>query len=108
MITEQQQEQAVLYALGVLGAEEESRFQNELRINHELVGLLRSLQQMVDRIALSAPVYQPPASLKNKLLLRIQAGQARGASVAPSQVEVLTKGLKFLAGTETSGWKQLP
>ena len=42
MITEQQQEQAALFALGILGEEEKSHFTAELRQNGELRELLCS------------------------------------------------------------------
>jgi anti-sigma factor ChrR (cupin superfamily) len=108
MITDQQQEQAALCALGVLDAEEQTRFAAEVRANPELRELLRSLQQVLDKLALSGPVATPPPGLKAKVLARIerQAGlelqPLQGASAAASI------GLRFLAGSETEGWKQLP
>ena len=107
MITEQQQEQAALYALGILSEEEKASFTTELRQNEELRALLRSLEKTVQKSILPTSVHNPPPSLKEKVLLRIQQ---RMESTSASRVQVLAPpaGLKFLAAAETSGWKALP
>jgi anti-sigma factor ChrR (cupin superfamily) len=107
MTTEQQQEQASLYALGALSGEERQRFEAELRDNAELRALLRSFEQAIDRVALATPAKTPPAGLKIKVLDRIRAGSASAAHAQP-QLGLQPAGLRFLAGSEQSGWKQLP
>jgi anti-sigma factor ChrR (cupin superfamily) len=108
MITEQQQEQAALFALGILGEEEKSHFTAELRQNGELRELLVSLQRTVEKSVLPAAIHNPPPSLKEKLLLGIRGRLAKTSPVSQAQPAIATTGLKFLAGTESSGWKQLP
>ena len=44
MISEEQQDQAALYALGLLGADEDAAFESELRANAELRDLVRELR----------------------------------------------------------------
>src|SRR5262245_35561360 len=107
MITEQQQEQAALYALGILGEDEKASFTDELRQNEELRALLRSLEKTVQKSLLPTAVHNPPASLKEKVLLRIRAGM-ESASALKAQSAGLSMGLKFLTAKETSEWKALP
>lgn len=105
MMTEQQQEQASLYALGTLSGDERQQFEAELRESAELREFLRSLERTLDRVALAAPA-KPPPDLKAKVLRRIQAP---GLTPPPQQQpEVTPPGLRFLAASEASGWKQLP
>jgi anti-sigma factor ChrR (cupin superfamily) len=104
MITEQQQEQAALCALGVLEAEEQQRFAAEVRANPELRELLRSLQQTLDKVALAGPAATPPVGLKAKMLARVQ----RQAQPRQGRSAAVLAGLHFLTGSETTGWKQLP
>ncbi len=105
MITEQQQEQAALCALGLLSAEEQERFATEVRSNSELRELLWSMQRTTDSIALAGPVATVPAELKGKVLQRIRAGGTRPTRESTAPVEV---GLRFRKGDEAMGWKQLP
>jgi anti-sigma factor ChrR (cupin superfamily) len=107
MITEQQQEQASLYALGALSGDERQRFEAELRESAELLGLLRSLERTVDQVALAAPAKMPPPALKLKVLRRIQASSASTA-IRQRPADLTPPGLRFLAASEASGWKQLP
>ena len=108
MITEQQQEQAALFALGTLGAEEQERFAAELRANPELRKFLSSLQHTTDKLALAGPVLAPPQGLKDKVLQRIREQGTTTTSRPQSSPGALLSGLRFSASTETSGWKQLP
>src|SRR5436190_23966381 len=108
MITEQQQEQAALHALGILGEEEKSILTAELRQNGELRELLMSLQRTVQKAILPAAVHQPPPSLKQKLLFRIRGRLQETSPASNEQPAIATMGLKFLGGKETRDWKQLP
>jgi len=110
MITDLQQEQAALFALGALSAEEQQRFVAQVQADPELRVFLASLQNTVDQMALAIPQATPPTALKNKLLLRLQTGTnpvARQplAELSPARA---TPGLSFRLGAESSGWKQLP
>src|SRR5262245_47217253 len=106
MITELQQEQAALCALGLLSEQEQQQFAGELRANPELRELLRSLQRVADRMALAGTALTPPPGLKAKVLSRIQNPRAAPALSDARQSFASAAGLRFLAGSETSGWKQ--
>jgi anti-sigma-K factor RskA len=68
MISEEQQDQAALYALGLLGADEDTVFESELRANAELRDLVRELREAAGNLALTAPSLLPPASLKQRIM----------------------------------------
>src|SRR4030095_9495657 len=68
MISEEQQDQAALYALGLLGADEDPAFESELRANAELRDLVRELREAAGDLALTAPSLRPPASLKQRIM----------------------------------------
>ena len=73
MITEQQQEQASLYAVGALTADERGGFEADLRGNAELRRLVRELQRTMDLFtAASTPLTAPPSGLRDKVLQRIE------------------------------------
>jgi anti-sigma factor ChrR (cupin superfamily) len=108
MITEQQQEQAALYVLGLLSPVEQHQFAEQVRSDAGIRELLWSLQRTVERVVLNLPAPAPPQTLRDKVLKRIQA-QTMGA--APRQAPVpagIADGLRFLPGADSSGWKQLP
>jgi len=107
MITEQQQEQASLYALGALPEAEARAFEMELRSNAELGGLVRSLQRTAGLMALSAPLVQPPPALRNKVLQRIDeiAGVKKPAAHSPLAA---LAGLNFIEAAAGKDWKPLP
>jgi anti-sigma factor ChrR (cupin superfamily) len=108
MITEQQQEQAALFALSLLNAEEQQAFAAEIRASMELRDFLKNLQRTVDALALSVPAVTPPPGLKDKVLERISAPRtATRIDTHPPRPQ-LPPGLRFVAGDEASGWKQLP
>ena len=71
MISEEQQDQAALYALGLLGADEDAAFESELRANAELRDLVRELREAAGDVALTAPLQLPPASLKQRIMREI-------------------------------------
>jgi len=87
MITEQQQEQAALCALGLLSAEEQERFATEVRTNSELREFLWSLQRTTDSLALAGPMTTPAAELKTKVLQRIRTSSARQTPDPGPQLE---------------------
>ena len=68
MISDEQQGQATLYALGFLGADEDAAFESELRSNAELRDLVRELREAAGDLALTAPSLLPPASLKQRIM----------------------------------------
>jgi len=107
MITEQQEEQATSYALGVLGAEERLLFVAQLRVNPELRDFVASLQRTAEKVALLSPKVAPEPSLKNTILRQIQSQQPPSGKTLTS-VPALMEGLKFIQHAETAGWKQLP
>jgi len=108
MITEQQQEQAALCALGALDEQELQSFAAEVRSHPELRELLRALQQASDKVVLAGPAVTPPPGLKAKVLARIQSQAATETEPVQEQSAAALTGLRFLTGTDTAGWKQLP
>ena len=107
MITEQQQEQASLYALGTLSAAETGAFEGGLRGQAALAKLARALQRVTDLLALAAPTVSPPVTLREKVLGRIDAL----ATAKPTKSEPLLgalAGLRFDESAESKGWKPLP
>jgi anti-sigma-K factor RskA len=71
MISEEQQDQAALYALGLLGADEDAAFESELRANAELRDVVRELREAAGDVALTAPLQLPPGSLKQRIMREI-------------------------------------
>lgn len=102
MITEQQQEQAALFALGLLSPEEQQELAAQARENAELRELLKDLQRTTEKMVRALPSAHPPASLKSKVLSRIKA---TSSSATLPKVPV---GLHFLTAAHAGGWKQLP
>ena len=84
MISEEQQDQAALYALGLLGADEDAAFESELRANAELRDLVRELREAAGDLALTAPSLLPPASLKERVMGEIAMERKR---VAPTPTQ---------------------
>src|SRR5438046_4039644 len=68
MISEEQQDQAALYALGLLDSDEDAAFESELRANAELRDLVRELREAAGDLALTAPSLLPPAMLKERVM----------------------------------------
>src|SRR5437870_13801649 len=71
MISEEQQDQAALYALGLLDSDEDAAFESELTANAELRDLVRELREAAGNLALTAPSLPPPASLKHRIMRKI-------------------------------------
>jgi len=128
MITEQQQELASLYALGVLPEDERRAFDMELAVHPELRALVESLKRSADLLALAAPQVAPPASLRDRVMKRVgevvNSPTATGKNpeavaaglgqrtlsrqkLAPTNVADYV-GFHFVAAADPKGWKELP
>jgi anti-sigma-K factor RskA len=68
MISEEQQDQAALYVLGLLEPHEAGAFESELNANAELRDIARELREAAGVVALAAPPQPPPASLKQRIM----------------------------------------
>lgn len=101
MITERQEEQASLYALGALEQREEEAFEAEVRVNAELGELVRSLQRTAAVIA-RAEAVQPSPGLKAKVLQRIATETAGSFDSRFALVG------QYLIAHDASDWKALP
>jgi anti-sigma factor ChrR (cupin superfamily) len=110
MITEQQHEQASLYAVGALSERERLAFELELRGNAELRELVRGLNEATALIAVSAPQVAPPARMKQKVLDRIASSTPQAPAARPSeeQARANVPGFAFVETSESRGWKELP
>jgi anti-sigma factor ChrR (cupin superfamily) len=120
MITEQQQEQASLYAVGALSDAESRAFEGELLRNAELRTLVNQLQATADLLAISNPAAVLPPSLRDKVLHRIdEVGRAAprapqtsetGAqrTARPTTALAALAGLHFEDSASKKGWKALP
>lgn len=87
MIADEQQEQAALYALDLLSAEEAAAFERQLAANSELETLTRELRDVAGSIALSLPqVRVPSAVLKNRIMQQL----ATDASRATTATKIIT------------------
>jgi anti-sigma-K factor RskA len=78
MILEELQDQAALYALGMLEGEERARFEATLRSNAELRAMVRELREAAADLARSVPSSQPPAELKQQILQQIEPTKRAG------------------------------
>jgi anti-sigma-K factor RskA len=90
LVTEHQQQQASLYALGTLSGTEREAFEAELRQDAGLRELVRELQQTTVLLGRSAPPAKLPADLKAKVLRRVE-NEARSAEVPPGKHKPLTR-----------------
>jgi len=97
-MTEQQQEQASLYVLGALSADEQRLFETRLGKEADLRELVLSLQRATNLMALAGPQTPLPAGLKEKVMERL--GEKSHRQRLP--------GFKFIAAEDTGGWKELP
>ena len=108
MTSEQQQEQASLYALGAMSDAESRTFEGELLRNEELRTLVVELQRTTDLVAMSAPAAKLPPALWDKVIGRIDEAEKRKKSQdRPSPMATLA-GLRFVDSAESKGWKPLP
>jgi quercetin dioxygenase-like cupin family protein len=110
MITEHQQDQASLYALGLLPEDDRPAFEAELHDIVELREFTRGLQRAADALALAAPPAELPRELKAKVMERI--GPPNSVPGRPAQppraAPGMLAGLSFLMGSDSAGWKELP
>jgi anti-sigma-K factor RskA len=83
MISEEQQDQAALYVLGLLEPREAAAFESELNANSELRDIARELREAAGVVALAAPSQTPPASLKQRIMREIAAKSEESAPISP-------------------------
>jgi len=108
MITEQQQEQASLYALGALPAAERQQFELTLKGDPELNELVRSLQRASDALVFTTRKLLPPPSLREKVLAHIRSDAVQGTSRETGKAAVQEPGFHFHGANDPQGWKELP
>ena len=72
------QEQAVLYALGLLEPEEAAEFEQSVHRNPELRALVDQVDAAAAELARRAPVEPLPAGLRARVIARAQPGKALG------------------------------
>ncbi len=77
MISEEQQDQAALYVLGLLEPHEAAAFESELSTNAELRDVARELREAAGVVALGAPPQTPLASLKQRIMRNIATDPQR-------------------------------
>ena len=86
MITEDLQDQAALYVLGSLNADETAAFEYTLSDDAELRALVRDLREAAADFGRSVPAKQPPPDLKRRVLREIalekQARSPRSTTTA--------------------------
>ena len=85
MIAEPQQEQACLYALGVLPPVEAAAFEQALRDDAELQAFMRALQQVILALAHGAEPAIPPSELKARVLAALPAAPVASTDFSPAQ-----------------------
>lgn len=98
-----EQEQAALYALGVLEPEEARAFEAALTDDATLAAEVQAFEQVLADLALSAAEAAPPAGLREKLLERITleaAPQATAAQAAPDSGAISLR-------KDAGRWRQL-
>jgi len=71
MIPDYLQDQAALYALGALEADENAQFEDAMRENAELCAIVRELREASAGVVWSVPFSQPPAHLKERILREV-------------------------------------
>jgi anti-sigma-K factor RskA len=77
MISERHEELAALHAFGLLEGAERSAFESELAANGELRRLVDSFAATGAALTLAAPLQDPPAALKARILAAADAPAAR-------------------------------
>ena len=107
MITEQQQEQASLYALGVLSDAEQRAFEVELQANEELLQFVRDLQRTAMLLAASSPAAPLPPKLRAQVMGHIES-LATGRVIKAEPMPPFLPGLSFITADESKDWKALP
>src|SRR6266567_3378860 len=111
MMTEQQQEQASLYVLGGLPANEQRVFEAELHGNSELRELTHALQRAASLLALTSPPVLPSLELRDKVLRSIDARKRHQPSteaISKTPAPRAFPGFLFHGSDDPEGWKELP
>jgi anti-sigma factor ChrR (cupin superfamily) len=111
MISERQQEQASLYALGALSPSEARTFESEFSGDPELAGLVRELQSVMTLVAAATPAPPPPPALKERILRQVdelESGRNASPPTPRPPPRPLPAGLSFLTAVDQGGWKELP
>jgi anti-sigma-K factor RskA len=83
MISEEQQDQAAVYVLGLLDPAESAAFESALRANLELRDFVRELREAAGDLALAAASQIPPASLKQRVMREVAIEAQRSAQTSP-------------------------
>jgi anti-sigma-K factor RskA len=81
MIPEEQQEQAALYALGLLPADEAAAFEAAMRTDAALASLARDLRETAGHLVPALPQATPSSALKARVLALV-AAEARATAAA--------------------------
>jgi anti-sigma-K factor RskA len=84
MISDEQHDQASLYALGALSAEERTAFERELAGDAELQALVSELRETAAALALSAPQVAPSAGVKDRVTQQIESEAGRVVPMTPA------------------------
>jgi anti-sigma factor ChrR (cupin superfamily) len=107
-VTEEIQEQAAMFSLGLLGTEEAVQFESHTRECPVCAAELRACNEVVAEVALTAPEAAPPPHLRDELVRRaaspavvVRAGDGVWQSPFPG-IEV--KKLFFDANTLNTTW----
>ena len=110
MITEQQQEQASFYALGMLQGPERDEHEAAMDGDAELRKFTRGLMHAAEAVALTAPAVKLPEGLKASVFQRIDAetGSTAPDGISRAAMANPAMGLSFLMAAESTAWKQLP
>ena len=110
MISQQQQEQAGLYAVGALPDAEREAFETALKTDVELQRSVHQLQRATDLLAMSSPPMPPPGALRDKVLKRIAslANGSEGSKPPTKSLPPLIPGLHFIDAPGAKDWKPLP
>ena len=82
MISEEQQDQAAVYVLGLLDSAEAAAFESELSANPALRDFVREMREAAGDLALTAPLQTPPASLKQRVMREIAMKAKRSAPMS--------------------------
>lgn len=80
MIPDDLQDQAALYALGALDAQERAAFEAALSQNVELGVVVREMREAAADLSRTVPWHQPPAELKQRVLREIALEKQSGAA----------------------------
>jgi anti-sigma-K factor RskA len=88
MISEEQQDQATLYVLGLLEPHEAAAFESELEANAELRDIARELREAASAVALTAPPRVPPGFLKQRIMREITMKPEEPGLVSPQRAPI--------------------